>query len=282
MNWARSNAPVANSSSQHESPGRNRRPSVTAATAPPDRRPIATAASGSPGGPSAAAAVTSPNSCPRSQRTWSISWTAMSIAIPPLCSRNPGAWAFPGRARADRVPAAVLADPGRRRLLVPLVAGDQRRRAERSRRKPLAQAPQLGHEAPPVADLQQDAGVVGGPRGGRGVLRGQPARLLAQDRHAGRGKPAHQVEVQRRGRGDQRGVATAGGEEAVDVGKGGNALARDLVARVRGGVDDGGCDEAGAGGQRLEVRAPHAPGADDGDAQALAHAAGWRTERRNS
>src|SRR5436305_1031211 len=81
--------PAPNSSTQQASPRGKRRPSVIVAAAPPDRRPIAPATSGSPA-PSAPTADTSPNSCPSSQRTWSISWTAMSIAIPPLCARKPG------------------------------------------------------------------------------------------------------------------------------------------------------------------------------------------------
>ena len=265
-------------STQQQSPCGKRRPSEIAATEPRDRRATASTLSGSPfDGPGGAEA------------------RRHGVELVDLLPGEPARLVELVHAHVDGDAAAAGAEGGRRRRSVPLPAGNPRDLAEVARRDPLAKVHELGHEAPPIADLQRD------PRGGgrrrrlARLVRAQAARLLAEHRHACRGEARDERDVQVRGRGDEHRVEAARRQELVDVGVGrkpprSGRLARGRVkarrpqpprhARRCAARRDGRCPCApprrprGAGGRRSGPR-PDRPGdqtaSDDADSVPLRH-----------
>src|SRR5207253_3231797 len=106
----------------------------------------------------------------------------------------------------DEDPAAAGAERRCGWRLVPLPAGDVPELAELTGGNATPKLGELGNETAPVTDLEQDSGRgsrVSRSRRGGGA---QPARLLTQDRDAGRRERLDELDVQVGRRGDQDAV----------------------------------------------------------------------------
>jgi len=109
----------------------------------------------------------------------------------------------------DEDPASALTEPGGRRAFVPLPARDERELAVFTCRDPGAELDEFRDEAPPVADLEHDARLAGGPNRLRRI-RGAPATgLLAEHGESGRHQGADELAVTVGGRGHQCRVDSA-------------------------------------------------------------------------
>lgn len=165
-------------------------------------------------------------------------------------------------AHVDEDAAAVGAERCGREVFVPLVAGGEVDAAEGAVGDALTQAAQRGDEAPPIGDLQRDAGDLGDACGLGGLGGGGAAGFLAQDRQAGGGDAADQGEVVVAGGGDQHAVEAAGIQHRVERCMHGETGLRELVADDERGFGDGGDGDCFAAGESAQMRAAHAAGAD--------------------
>jgi hypothetical protein len=177
-NGTRAYPSVPQISSQQESTWGNRRPREIVTAAPPDSRPSSTAQSGSAAGRSA---VFGPAALPVSQLN--------------SCPQKPSGLVELVHAHIDRDPAAVGPVPLGRQVVIPLHATELVDLAQLSLPDPPVQLAQLGDEAAPVSNLQQDPSLRGRACCRLCLLGADPSGLLAQHRNARRGEPRDQIPV---------------------------------------------------------------------------------------
>ena len=155
----------------------------------------------------------------------------------------------------------------RRRFTVPLVAGQEIQRAEFAAGDTLLQLLQRRHEAAPIGDLQLHLAMRGDGRGQAGLVRGDAARLLAQDRQTRPGKLCHQGKVHGTRCGDQHAIQSTGMQHRRCVGVDGNTGIMQRCTHGRRRFGDRHDANLVAGGQRAHVHASHASGADQAEAE---------------
>ena len=172
-------------------------------------------------------------------------------------------------AHVDEDPAAAAPERSRRRPLVPLPARDEGELAVLSGRDRVAELDELGHEAPPVADLERDPSLAGEADGLGGVLRSRTARLLAEQVDARGRQVADELDMAVGRRGDQRGVDCARVQELLDGGMGTEPRRRGLGTERLDRLDDGGDLDRRRGGERAKVHAAHPARTDDREAKPL-------------